>query len=151
VDFFNPDICIKKGVTKNDAKTFSIVLPPPNVTGTLHIGHASMLVIEDIMVRFARMRGFDTLWLPGTDHAAIATQSKVEKIIEKEEGKRKSDLGREEFLKRVESFAQASHDTIVNQMKKMGTSVDWSREAFTLDDKRNFAVRTAFKKMYDDG
>jgi valyl-tRNA synthetase len=149
--FFNPDICIKKGVTKNDAKTFSIVLPPPNVTGTLHIGHASMLVIEDIMVRFARMRGFDTLWLPGTDHAAIATQSKVEKIIEKEEGKRKSDLGREEFLKRVESFAQASHDTIVNQMKKMGTSVDWSREAFTLDDKRNFAVRTAFKKMYDDG
>lgn len=149
--FFNPDICIEKGVTKADAKPFSIVLPPPNVTGTLHIGHAAMLVIEDIMVRYARMRGMRTLWLPGTDHAAIATQSKVEKIIEKEEGKRKQDLGREEFLKRVNQFAQESHDTIVNQVKKMGASVDWSREAFTLDDKRNLAVRTAFKKMYDEG
>jgi valyl-tRNA synthetase len=148
---FNPDICIEKGFTKADSETFSIVLPPPNVTGTLHIGHASMLTIEDIMTRYARMKGMRTLWLPGTDHAAIATQSKVEKIIEKEEGKRKNDLGRVEFLKRVEKFAQDSHDTIVNQMKKMGTSVDWSREAYTLDDKRNFAVRTAFKKMYDDG
>lgn len=148
---FNPDICIKKGFTKSDAETFSIVLPPPNVTGTLHIGHASMLAIEDIMTRYARMKGMRTLWLPGTDHAAIATQSKVEKIIEKEEGKRKNDLGREEFLKRVEKFAQDSHDTIVSQMKKMGTSVDWSREAYTLDEDRNFAVRTAFKKMYDDG
>lgn len=148
--FFNPDVCIEKGFTNEDAKPFSIVLPPPNVTGTLHIGHASMLVIEDIMVRFARMQGRPTLWLPGTDHAAIATQSKVEKIIEKE-GIRKNDLGREKFLERVNSFAQESHDTIVNQMKKMGVSVDWSREAFTLDDKRNLAVRTAFKKMYDDG
>jgi len=149
--FFNPDVCIDKGITKKDAEPFSIVLPPPNVTGTLHTGHASMLVIEDIMVRFARMQGKRTLWLPGTDHAAIATQSKVEKLIEKEEGKRKSDLGREEFLKRVETFAQESHDTIVNQVKKMGASVDWSREAFTLDEKRSLAVRTAFKKMYDDG
>jgi valyl-tRNA synthetase len=83
--FFNPDVCIEKGITKPNAEPFSIVLPPPNVTGTLHIGHASMLVIEDIMTRFARMQGKRTLWLPGTDHAAIATQSKVEKIIEKEE------------------------------------------------------------------
>ena len=149
--FFNPDICIEKGVTKPDAEPFSIVLPPPNVTGTLHIGHAAMLVIEDIMTRYARMNGKRTLWLPGTDHAAIATQSKVEKILEKEEGKRKTDLGREEFLKRVDQFAQDSHDTIVSQIKKMGASIDWSREAFTLDEKRNFAVRTAFKKMYDDG
>jgi valyl-tRNA synthetase len=149
--FFNPDICIEKGITKPDAEPFSIVLPPPNVTGTLHIGHASMLVIEDIMTRFARMNGKRTLWLPGTDHAAIATQSKVEKILEKEEGKRKNDLGREEFLKKVHQFAQESHDTIVFQIKKMGASLDWSREAFTLDEKRNFAVRTAFKKMYDDG
>ena len=149
--YFNPDICIEKGITKSDAETFSIVLPPPNVTGTLHVGHAAMLVIEDIMTRFARMQGKRTLWLPGTDHAAIATQSKVEKILEKEESKRKGDLGREEFLKRVNTFAQESHDTIVNQVKKMGASVDWSREAFTLDDKRNLAVRTAFKKMYDDG
>lgn len=148
--FFNPDVCIEKGATSKDAEPFSMVLPPPNVTGTLHIGHASMLTIEDIMTRFARMQGKRTLWLPGTDHAAIATQSKVEKLLEKE-GIRKNDLGREEFLKRVNKFAQDSHDTIVSQMKKMGTSVDWSREAFTLDDKRNLAVRTAFKKMYEDG
>ena len=148
--FFNPDICVEKGVTSIDAPYFSLVLPPPNVTGTLHIGHASMLAIEDIMVRFARMQGKRTLWIPGTDHAAIATQSKVEKIIQKEEGKNKYDLGREEFLTRVTSFAQESHDTIVHQIEKMGCSLDWSREAFTLDEKRSLAVRTAFKKMYDD-
>ncbi len=148
---FNPDECIKQGFTEENAESFSIVLPPPNVTGTLHLGHAATLTIEDIMTRFARMQGKRTLWLPGTDHAAIATQSKVEKILEKEEGKRKTDLGREEFLKRVNEFAQNSHDTIINQSKKMGASLDWSREAFTLDEKRNFAVRTAFKKMYDDG
>jgi valyl-tRNA synthetase len=148
--FFNPDVCIEKGVTKADAKPFSIVLPPPNVTGTLHTGHALAFTIEDIMVRYARMKGLRTLWIPGTDHAAIATQSKVEKILEKEEGKRKNDLGREEFLKRVEKFAQESHDTIVNQAKKMGASLDWSREAFTLDKKREKAVYTAFKRMYDD-
>ncbi len=147
--FFNPDTCIKEGITSPDAPHFSMVLPPPNVTGNLHTGHALMLVIQDIMVRHARMQGKKTLWLPGTDHAAIATQSKVEKILEKE-GIRKNDLGREEFLNRVNKFAQDSHDTIVNQCKKMGASLDWSREAFTLDEKRNLAVRTAFKKMYDD-
>jgi valyl-tRNA synthetase len=148
--FFNPDVCIEKGITKANAEKFSIVLPPPNVTGNLHTGHALMLVIEDIMVRHARMLGKNTLWLPGTDHAAIATQSKVEKLLEKE-GIRKNDLGREEFLKRVEKFAQDSHDTIVNQAKKMGASLDWSREAYTLDEARNIAVKTAFKTMYDDG
>ena len=148
--FFNPDICIEKGIAKPDAEAFSIVLPPPNVTGNLHTGHALMLVIEDIMVRHARMKGMKTLWLPGTDHAAIATQSKVEKLLEKE-GIRKNDLGREEFLNRVNKFAQDSHDTIVNQAKTMGASLDWSREAFTLDEKRNIAVKTAFKQMYDDG
>lgn len=148
--FFNPDNCVKNGITKSEAEIFSMVLPPPNVTGNLHTGHALMLVIEDIMVRYARMRGKKTLWLPGTDHAAIATQSKVEKILEKE-GIRKNDLGREEFLRRVEKYAQDSHDTIVNQAKKMGASLDWSREAYTLDGKRNLAVRTAFKQMYDDG
>ena len=149
--FFNPDICIEKGITAKNAEPFSMVLPPPNVTGTLHTGHALMLVIQDIMARHARMQGKRTLWLPGTDHAAIATQSKVEKILEKEEGKRKQDLGREEFLKRVEAFAQDSHDTIVSQCRRMGASLDWSREAFTLDEKRSLAVRTAFKQMYDDG
>jgi valyl-tRNA synthetase len=148
--FFNPDVCIEKGITKSDAESFSIVLPPPNVTGNLHTGHALMLVIEDIMIRHKRMQGYRTLWLPGTDHAAIATQSKVEKLLEKE-GIRKNDLGREEFLKRIEKYAQDSHNTIVNQAKKMGASLDWSREAYTLDEKRNFAVKTAFKQMYDDG
>ncbi|USN94878.1 MAG: valine--tRNA ligase [Candidatus Nomurabacteria bacterium] len=147
---FNPDICIEKGFTDKDAEIFSIVLPPPNVTGTLHTGHASMLAIEDIMVRFARMRGLRTLWIPGTDHAAIATQSKVEKELAKEKI-RKQDLGREEFLKRVEKFAQDSHDTIISQCIKMGASLDWSREAYTLDETRHEAVFSAFKKMYDDG
>ncbi|MDP9248977.1 MAG: valine--tRNA ligase [bacterium] len=148
--FFNPDnLPAQSGLPGSRTEKFSIALPPPNVTGNLHTGHALMLVIEDIMVRYARMTGKKTLWLPGTDHAAIATQSKVEKMLEKD-GIRKNDLGREEFLRRVEKFAQDSHDTIVNQAKKMGASMDWSREAFTLDDKRNFAVRTAFKKMYDD-
>jgi len=148
--FFNPDVCIEKGFTEKNAPTFSMVLPPPNVTGTLHMGSAFMLVIEDIMARFARMEGKRTLWIPGTDHAAIATQSKVEKMIQKEEGKSRHDLGREEFLKRVEKFATESHDTIIEQTKKVGCSLDWSREAFTLDEQRNLAVHTTFKKMYDD-
>jgi len=150
-DFFNPDTCIDKGICEKDAETFSIVLPPPNVTGVLHTGHADMLAIEDIIVRFNRMRGKNTLWVPGTDHAGIATQTKVEKEIYKKEKKNRHDLGREDFLKRVEDFAQESHDTIVEQMKQMGASVDWSREAFTLDEKRELAVRTAFTKMYEAG
>lgn len=149
--FFNPDTCIEQGITDETKPTFSIVLPPPNVTGTLHAGHAAMLAIEDAIVRYHRMRGDRTLWIPGTDHAAIATQSKVEKILIQEENKTRHDLGREEFLKRIEAFAQDSHDTIVHQTKKMGSSLDWSREAYTLDDQRSLAVRTAFKKMYDDG
>ncbi|MCR4281362.1 MAG: valine--tRNA ligase [Candidatus Kaiserbacteria bacterium] len=147
--FANPDTCVEKGVTAPDAKSYSIVLPPPNVTGTLHMGHAAMLAIQDILIRYHRMRGFKTLWLPGTDHAAIATQSVVEKDLLKSEKKTRHDLGREEFLKRVEEFAQASHDRIVGQVRAMGASVDWTREAYTLDEARNLAVRTAFKKMYD--
>ena len=115
------------------------------------MGHALMLTVEDIMIRFERMRGKKTLWLPGTDHAAIATQSKVEKDIQKKEGKTRHDLGREEMMRRIEAFAKESHDIIVSQIKVMGASCDWSREAFTLDEKRNLAVRTVFKKMYDDG
>ena len=149
--FFNPDICVQMGITPPGAEPFSIVLPPPNVTGTLHMGHAAMLAIEDIMVRYARMQGKRTLWLPGTDHAAIATQSRVEKDILKQEGKNRYDLGREEFLNRVRTFAQQSHDTIVRQTKRMGASLDWSREAYTLDEKREYAVRTAFKRMHDLG
>ena len=140
--FFNPD--------NLTGKPYTIVLPPPNVTGTLHVGHALTATIEDILIRYKRMQGFKTLWLPGTDHAAIATQSKVEKILEKE-GKKKRDLGREEFLQRVEAFAKESHDTIVGQLKSMGASLDWSREAFTLDEQRSLAVRTAFKALFDLG
>jgi len=149
--FFNPDTCIENGVAAKDAEVFSIVLPPPNVTGMLHMGHAAMLAIQDILIRYHRMRGHRTLWLPGTDHAAIATQSRVESDIYKAEKKTRHDLGREELLSRVEQFAQESHDTIVHQLKKMGSSLDWSREAYTLDEKRNLAVRTAFKRMYEDG
>lgn len=148
--FFNPDVCVEKGVTAPDAEPFTIVLPPPNVTGTLHMGHAAMLAIEDCMIRYHRMKGDRTLWIPGTDHAAIATQSKVEKILLDTEGKTRHDLGREAFLKLVDQFAKESRDTIVNQSKKMGSSLDWSREAYTLDATRNKAVRTVFKKMYDD-
>ncbi len=149
--YFNPDTCVEKGVTAKDAEAYSIVLPPPNVTGRLHMGHALMLALEDIFVRFNRMRGKKTLWLPGTDHAAIATQSVVEKQIKKDEGKNRHDLGREELLKRIEQFAHESHDTIVGQVKTMGASLDWSREAFTLDEKRSRAVRAVFKRMYDAG
>jgi valyl-tRNA synthetase len=148
---FNPDVSIEKNYTAADAEKFSIVLPPPNVTGTMHTGHALMLAIEDSIVRYHRMTGKKTLWIPGTDHAAIATQTKVEKILLKEEKKSRHDLGREEFLNRVNKFAQESHDTIVNQVKSMGASVDWSREAFTLDETRGHAVYTAFKQMYEEG
>ncbi len=149
--YFHPETCIEEGICDENAEVFSMVLPPPNVTGTLHVGHAYMLALEDMMTRYNRMRGKRTLWIPGTDHAAIATQSKVEAQIWENEGKNRHDLGREEFLKRVKKYAQNSHDTIVNQIKRMGCSLDWEREAYTLDEAREKAVRTAFKKMYDEG
>lgn len=144
--YFNPDNL--PHVTKDP---YTIILPPPNVTGTLHTGHAIMLAIQDAIIRFKRMQGHKTLWLPGTDHAAIATQSVVEKKLQKEEGKTRHDYGRDEFLKRVNDFALQSQSTIIDQLRSMGSSLDWSRLAFTIDDKRNLAVRTMFKKMYDDG
>ncbi len=149
--FFNPDVCVEKGVIDPNAPPYSIILPPPNVTGRLHMGHALMLAIEDILIRFKRMQGYRTLWLPGTDHAAIATQSVVEKQISKAEGKSRHDIGREELLRRIGEFAAESHDTIVGQVKTMGASLDWSREVFTLDAERSLAVRTMFKNMYDAG
>ena len=144
--FFNPD-----NLPGNRTEAFTIMMPPPNVTGVLHMGHALGTTIQDTLVRYHRMRGKLALWLPGTDHAAIATQSKVEGIIKKEEGFSRHDLGREELLSRVRKFATESHDTIVSQIKTLGASCDWSREAFTLDEKRSLAVNTVFKKMYDDG
>ncbi|MFC1615224.1 valine--tRNA ligase [Patescibacteria group bacterium] len=125
-------------------------MPPPNATGTLHLGHAAMLALEDILIRYHRMKGDKTVWIPGTDHASIATQTKVEKIL-KEEGKTRHDLGRDNFLKRVNEYVDNSRDIIRKQIRKMGSSCDWSREAYTLDKIRTKAVRTVFKMMYDDG
>jgi valyl-tRNA synthetase len=144
--YFNPDNL--PAVTRDP---YTIILPPPNVTGTLHTGHSLMLAIQDTLIRFKRMQGYKALWLPGTDHAAIATQSVVEKKLLKEEGKSRHDYGREEFLKKVNEFALDSQATILSQFRSMGSSLDWSRLAFTIDDKRNLAVRTMFTKMYNDG
>ncbi len=149
--YFNPDKlpALADGSPRNEP--FSIVLPPPNVTGTLHLGHAAMLAVEDIVVRFERMRGKKVLWVPGTDSAAIATQSKVEKDIQKKEGKSRHDLGREELLKRVEMFVKESESTILNQLRRMGSSLDWSRYAYTMDAPRYKAVMEAFVRMYNAG
>lgn len=144
--YFNPD-----NLPHAHKDAYTIVLPPPNVTGTLHTGHAVMLAIQDTLIRFKRMEGYKVLWIPGTDHAAIATQSVVEKKIQKEEGKSRHDIGREEMMRRINEFALDSQKTILSQSKGMGASLDWSRLAFTLDDTRNRAVNTMFKKMYDDG
>ena len=149
--FANPDILVKEGVADENAQTFTIIQPPPNVTGVLHMGHALGLTIQDLAIRYNRMLGKKTLWIPGTDHAAIATQSTVEKKIAKDEGKNRYDLGRIELLKRVGEFAQQSHDTIVGQVKRFGASCDWTRECFTLDQQRNLAVNTVFKNMYEAG
>jgi valyl-tRNA synthetase len=149
--YANPDVCIEKGITAPDAEPYSIVLPPPNVTGTLHMGHAAMLAIEDILIRYHRMRGFKTLWVPGTDSAAIATQSKVEGEIFKKEKKTRHDLGRDELMKRIDAFTEESKATIINQLKMMGSSLDWSRYAYTMDEQRYAAVMEAFVRMYDAG
>ena len=144
--FFNPDnLKVKK-----NAKNYSIIMPPPNVTGVLHMGSAMMLAVEDLLVRYNRMQGKRTVWIPGTDHASIATQNRVEKNL-KEEGLDRHKLGKEEFLKRVEKFAVESQQTIIKQVKKMGSSCDWSRLAYTLDATRSQAVQSMFKLMYDDG
>lgn len=131
-------------------KPFVISMPPPNATGTLHLGHATMLAIEDIMIRRKRMQGVPSLWLPGTDHASIATQNKVEKLIA-EEGETRHSMGRERFLKRVDEFVKDSRGTIRTQIRKMGSSCDWTRERFTLDEGLSKAVREVFARMYKDG
>jgi len=129
---------------------FSMVLPPPNVTGWLHIGHALNQTLPDIVARWKRMRGHDVLWLPGTDHAGIATQNVVEKQLAAE-GKTRHDLGREAFEARVWQWVEQSHGTITNQMRTLGSSVDWSRERFTLDENLSRAVRRVFVTLYREG
>lgn len=144
--YFNPD-----NLPGDRTEPFSIVLPPPNVTGTLHVGHAAMLAVEDILVRFERMRGKKTLWIPGTDSAAIATQSKVEDLLYKSEKKTRHDIGRDELLKRIDAFVEESKSTIIRQLRRMGSSLDWSRYAYTMDEKRYRAVMEAFARMYHAG
>ncbi len=129
---------------------FSMVIPPPNVTGVLHMGHALVFTLYDIIARWKRMQGYDTLWLPGTDHAGIATQVVVERKL-KEEGKTKEELGREEFLKRVWEWVEESSKTINYQLEKLGCSVDWSRYKFTLSEELSRAVRHAFVQLYREG
>ena len=132
----------------SDKEPYTIVLPPPNVTGSLHIGHALDHTLPDVLIRMKRMKGFETLWLPGMDHAGIATQNVVEKQLAAQ-GKSRHDLGREEFVKKVWEWKAESGGAILGQMRRLGESVDWSREAFTMDANGIKAVPTIFKKLYD--
>jgi valyl-tRNA synthetase len=132
----------------SDKEPYTIVIPPPNVTGSLHIGHALDHTLQDVLIRMKRMKGFETLWLPGMDHAGIATQNVVEKQLAAQ-GKSRHDLGREEFVKKVWEWKAESGGAILGQMRRLGESVDWSREAFTMDSNGIKAVPTIFKKLYD--
>ena len=132
-------------------KPFSIVMPPPNVTGQLHMGHALDCTLQDILTRFKRMQGYEALWLPGTDHAGIATQIKVEEELRTKEGLTRHDLGREKFLERVWAWKEKYGDRIVQQQKKMGASCDWDRSRFTMDEGCSRAVRETFCELYDKG
>ena len=134
-----------------DKKPFSIVMPPPNVTGQLHMGHAMDSTLQDILTRFKRMQGYSALWLPGTDHAGIATQIKVEEELRTKEGLTRYDLGREKFLQRVWQWKEKYGNRIVEQQKKMGASCDWSRSRFTMDEGCSKAVRETFCELYDKG
>ncbi len=145
--YFNPDNLEKR---RAKGRSFSIAMPPPNATGTLHIGHCMMLVLQDLMIRYHRMIGDTTLWLPGTDHASIATQNKVEKLLSKK-GQTRHDLGREKFLREISVYVEKSRVAIRNQIRKVGASCDWSRERYTLDPGLSKAVSEVFIRMYGDG
>ncbi len=131
-------------------KSFSIVMPPPNVTGSLHLGHALDNTLQDILTRWRRMQGYNTLWLPGTDHAGIATQARVEESLNKE-GLSKYDLGREKFLERVWEWKRLYGQRITDQLTLMGSSCDWNRERFTMDEGCSKAVREVFVNLYNKG
>ncbi|MFM8502206.1 MAG: valine--tRNA ligase, partial [Actinomycetota bacterium] len=145
---------LKAGYFTADSKSvkppFCIVIPPPNVTGSLHIGHALDHTLQDILIRMKRMKGFETLWLPGMDHAGIATQNVVERKLA-EQGKSRHDFTREEFVKKVWDWKAESGGAILDQMKRLGDSVDWSRERFTMDEGLSHAVLTIFKRLFDAG
>src|ERR1035441_3347470 len=149
------DFWLKQGCFTADPKSakpaYSIVIPPPNVTGMLHMGHVLNNTIQDILARKARMDGKEVLWLPGTDHAGIATQVMVEKQLKKEEKKSRHDLGREEFLKRVWAWKEKHGDIIIQQLKKLGCSCDWTRERFTMDPEYSRCVQKVFVELYKKG
>ena len=134
----------------SDREPYCIVIPPPNVTGRLHVGHALSDTLPDVLIRRARMQGYETLWLPGTDHAGIATQVVVERELRKE-GIDRRDIGREAFVERVWAWKEQYGGGIVEQIKRMGSSLDWSRQRFTMDEGLSRAVRVAFVRLYDDG
>ncbi|MGE5654096.1 MAG: valine--tRNA ligase, partial [Bacillota bacterium] len=136
---------------EQDKDPFTIVIPPPNVTGQLHMGHALDNTLQDIIIRLKRMQGYDALWLPGTDHAGIATQVKVEEELMKSEKLTKYDLGREKFVERVWDWKNQYGDRIISQLKSLGASCDWSRERFTLDEGCSKAVREVFVRYYEKG
>ena len=142
--YFTPD-------KNNTNPSFSIVIPPPNVTGQLHMGHALDETLQDILVRYKRMQGFNTLWVPGTDHAGIATQIKVEERLRVDEGLSRYDLGREKFLERVWGWKDTYEARITGQLKKLGASCDWTRQRFTMDEGCSHAVREVFVNLYDKG
>lgn len=148
-EWVNQGVFTPKGDGKK--KPYVIIQPPPNVTGVLHMGHALTSTLEDILTRRKRMQGFDTLWLPGTDHAGIATQMVVERQILKDEGKTKHDLGRDEFLRRVWAWKEQCEGTILSQQRKIGAGLDWTRLHFTLDEGPARAVRECFVRLYRDG
>jgi valyl-tRNA synthetase len=145
--FFNPDNLDLPA----EAPSYTIVLPPPNVTDKLHVGHSVMVAIEDLLIRYKRMNGFRALWIPGTDHAPIATQYVVEKKLLKEKNISRHDLGRDKFVQEVQKTALENQQTILNQIRKMGASLDWSRLAYTFDEQRSRAVKKMFIDMYNDG
>ncbi len=139
-----------KASTTNDKPSFSIVIPPPNVTGSLHMGHALNNTLQDILCRYKRLKGFNVLWMPGTDHAGIATQNVVEKKLA-EEGLTRHDLGREKFIERVWQWRKEYGRTIINQLKRLGASCDWSRERFTMDEGLSKAVKEVFVRLFEEG
>ena len=142
--FFKPD-------PTSTAEPFVMVIPPPNVTGSLHIGHALTNAIEDTVIRWRRMSGYNTLWVPGTDHAGIATQTVVEKKVAREQGKTRHDLGREKFLEEVWKYVEEYGGKICHQLRRLGSSVDWSRQAFTMDENLSAAVKEAFVRLHAEG
>lgn len=148
--YFTPEKQLEAGIIKEGGPRFCITLPPPNVTGALHLGHAIVAALEDLMARYYRMKGFQTLFLPGTDHAGIATQNVVERELRKQ-GIDKKDLGRKKFIEKVWEWKSVYHGRITKQSRCLGMSCDWSRERFTLDSDLSYAVRTAFVHLYKKG